>query len=204
MLSIQERFKKVNAVLFDLDGVIVDSFDSWVLAITDMLDEYNMIDQVDWKFLAKFWGRGVDAICYELGLDKKAAEYCYSRQMTHIDLIKLINNTEEVLIYLKNKYKLGIVTNIPRLNATTVLDKFGLTNFFDVIMTIEDVNRQKPDPEIIYKACNMLGCKPENTVLVGDTESDVIAGKQAGCIVIGLATDGDTKIADLSDLLNIL
>lgn len=204
MLSIQERFKKVNAVLFDLDGVIVDSFDSWVLAITDMLDEYNMIDQVDWKFLAKFWGRGVDAICYELGLDKKAAEYCYSRQMTHIDLIKLINNTEEVLIYLKNKYKLGIVTNIPRLNATTVLDKFGLTDFFDVIMTIEDVNRQKPDPEIIFKACNMLGCKPENTVLVGDTESDVIAGKQAGCIVIGLATDGDTKIADLSDLLNIL
>lgn len=204
MLSIQERFKKVNAVLFDLDGVIVDSFDSWVLAITDMLDEYNMIDQVDWKFLAEFWGRGVDAICYELGLDKKAAEYCYSRQMTHIDLIKLINNTEEVLIYLKNKYKLGIVTNIPRLNATTVLDKFGLTNFFDVIMTIEDVNRQKPDPEIIFKACNMLGCKPENTVLVGDTESDVIAGKQAGCIVIGLATDGDTKIADLSDLLNIL
>ena len=204
MIPIRERFRRVESILFDLDGVIVDSFDSWVLAITDLLDEYNMIDRVDWRFLVEYWGRGVDAICRELGLDEKAAKYCYSRQITYIDQIKLMNNAEEVIRYLKTKYKLGIITNIPIVNAVAVLERFDLTEFFDVIMTIEDVDRQKPDPEIIFKASDRLGCKPENTAIVGDTESDVIAGERAGCIVIGFGIKGEIKIADLSDLLNLL
>lgn len=203
MVPIQERFRKSDAVLFDLDGVIVDSFNSWVLAITDLLDKYNLIDAVDWSFLVEYWGRGVDAICRELGLKKEAAEYCYSRQIAHIDQINLMNDAKEVLDHLKGRFMLGIITNIPRTNAVAVLDKFNLTNFFDVIITIEDVNNQKPDPEIIFKACDRLGCKSENTIVVGDTESDIIAGSRAGCMVVGFRIDGDLKINDLSSLLFI-
>ncbi|MBC7110413.1 MAG: HAD-IA family hydrolase, partial [Archaeoglobi archaeon] len=77
--------------------------------------------------------------------------------------------------------------------------------FFDVIVTGDEVKAGKPHPEIILRACELLGVSPKEVVLVGDTQSDVIAGKSAGCrAVIGVGTEADFKISSLKELLEIL
>jgi beta-phosphoglucomutase len=56
----------------------------------------------------------------------------------------------------------------------------------------------------VFKACNTLGVEPESTVLVGDTDSDVKAGKSAGCTVVGINVKADYTIKRLSELTEIL
>jgi len=65
------------------------------------------------------------------------------------------------------------------------------------------VNR-KPSPDMVLRACEMLGVPPEKALMVGDTESDVRAGRSAGCRVIGINVDADWKIRDMYELRRLL
>jgi HAD superfamily hydrolase (TIGR01509 family) len=66
------------------------------------------------------------------------------------------------------------------------------------------VNKAKPDPEIVLKACEFLDVEPEDVVLVGDTNSDVRAGKAAGCTVIGVNIGADYTVKDISELTRLI
>ena len=68
------------------------------------------------------------------------------------------------------------------------------------IETMEDVKRGKPAPDMIVKACKMLKVKPQHAILIGDTRNDIIAGKRAGCIVVGYKIKGDYRIEGLNDI----
>ncbi|RLF95243.1 phosphoglycolate phosphatase, partial [Thermococci archaeon] len=61
-----------------------------------------------------------------------------------------------------------------------------------------------PDPEIVLKSCELLKVDPKTVVLVGDTESDVKAGYEAGCKVVGINVDADIRVEKLSDVLDVL
>ena len=71
-------------------------------------------------------------------------------------------------------------------------------------MTSDDVNKAKPDSEIVLKACKRLKVEPKDVVLVGDTDSDVKAGRATGCSVIGLGIKADFFINNLSEITDIL
>ena len=62
---------------------------------------------------------------------------------------------------------------------------------------MDDVKRRKPAPDMILKACKMLKVKPKNTILVGDTINDMIAGKRAGCVTMGYKIKGDYTVNNL-------
>jgi pyrophosphatase PpaX len=99
-----------------------------------------------------------------------------------------------------------LVTNTPKKNVHRILEYFHLSNYFDVIVTGDDVKRGKPDAEIVLEACEKLKTKPENAILVGDTETDFMAGKSAGCSVIGVGVKsaGDERIENLYELFAVL
>ncbi|OYT58509.1 hypothetical protein B6U70_00405 [Euryarchaeota archaeon ex4484_162] len=67
-----------------------------------------------------------------------------------------------------------------------------------------NVKNGKPDPEIVLKACKDLNVNPSKVVLVGDTLSDIKAGREAGCTVVGVKVDGDFTIKDISELTKII
>ena len=71
-------------------------------------------------------------------------------------------------------------------------------------MTSDDVKMSKPNPEIVVKACKRFKIEPKDVVLVGDTESDVIAGKKAGCKVVGINVIADYTIKNLSELIYLI
>jgi len=93
-----------------------------------------------------------------------------------------------VLQKLHGRYKLGVVSNfaIPEC-VTRLLQRQGLTEFFDVVVVSGAVNRRKPHPEIYQKALQKLGVKTEETVFVGDTvDADVQGAKAVGMKTIYL------------------
>jgi len=69
---------------------------------------------------------------------------------------------------------------------------------------MDDVKRRKPAPDMILKACKILKVKPKNTILVGDTKNDMIAGKRAGCITVGYKMMGDYRIDKLYSITRFL
>ena len=99
-----------------------------------------------------------------------------------MEYVRIDDHTKSALEKLHVKYKLGIVSNfaIPEC-VDKLLEKHGLTTFFDVVVVSGAVNKRKPSPEIFQKALKKLGVSAEDTVFVGDTvDADVIGAKAAG------------------------
>jgi HAD superfamily hydrolase (TIGR01509 family) len=200
--------KKLKAILFDLDGVLINSFESWYQAFSAMLRAYGKEETSREVFKELCWGPGLDHTLNTFDLSKEAGRYCVKEQMNLVGLIELFPGVQEVLSCVKSDYKLktGLVTNTPRKNVHRTLGYFHLANHFDVIISGDDVKKGKPDAEMVFEACAQLNVKPEEVLLVGDTGVDFQAGKSAGCTVIAVGTEsaGDLHIENLYDLLPIL
>jgi len=200
--------KRIEAILFDLDGVLINSFESWYQAFNAMLMAYRKKEMSREEFTEKCWGPDLKHNLDALNLSKEAGKYCINEQLKLIELIEPFPGVKEVLNRLREEYKLkvGLVTNTPKKNVYLILEHFHLFNYFDVIVTADDVKRGKPDAEIVIEACEQLRTKPGNVILVGDTEIDFLAGKSAGCAVIGVGAKsaGDMHIENLSELFTIL
>jgi HAD superfamily hydrolase (TIGR01549 family) len=193
-----------KAILFDLDGVLIDSSDAWWFSVNKTLEKFGKRKVTKEEFLNIYWGPHLRETFKKIGLGKDAVEDCNEEYYNFIDKIKVFPEVKKVLSTLKPKFKIGLVTNTPRKNTISALDKFSLTAYFDMIVGGDEVEKGKPYPDIILKACKLLKVEPKETILVGDTKSDVLAGRRAGVFVIGLKVQGgDKKIENLSELLKI-
>ncbi len=192
-----------SALLFDLDGVLVDSVDAWLAALnTAMKISGNRLISKK-EFVENYWGFDLNHTISKIGLDKKIVAICNKSYENHINKVRLIPEVKETLEKLIN-YKKAIITNTPKNRTMQVIDKLNLGNYFSTIVTSDDVENSKPSPEIIFKACKNLNVKSEEVVSIGDTLSDLKAGKAAGCTVIGLNIQADYKIEKISEIITIL
>lgn len=200
--------RRIDAVLFDLDGVLINSFESWYRAFTAMLSAYGKEEISREVFRSKYWGRDLWHNLAPLNLGEDAIRYCESEQQNLIEFIRLFSDVKDVLHCIKGKYKLkvGLVTNTPRENVNKIFEHFRLWGGFDVILTRNDVKKGKPDAEMVIKACEQLNVKPEYAVLVGDTTADSQAGEAAGCLVVGIGLEsaGGVRIETLYELFTVL
>ncbi|MGB7532047.1 MAG: HAD family hydrolase [Halobacteriota archaeon] len=200
--------KKIEAVLFDLDGVLINSFECWYQAFNKMLRAYEKQEMSREEFMLKCWGPDLEHNLNALNLDGEAARYCMNEQLQLIELIELFPGAKEILNRVREDYKLkaGLVTNTPKKNVHRILNHFQLSCCFDVVVAGDEVKRGKPDAEMVIKACERLKTTPEHVILVGDTESDFMAGKSAGCAVIGVGAEStcDARIENLYELNHFL
>ena len=194
---------KPKAILFDMDGVLIESLDSWWLSFNDALKAFNQKEISKDEFIEKYWGHDLQYNLEKRGIDYKILKFCNMSYKNHTDSVKIYSDTKSTLEYL-SEFKKGIITNTPLDCAKKVLKKHNLEQYFDVIVTVDEVKRGKPSPEIVFKACKYLNVEPRDVFLVGDTESDVLAGKAAGCIVIGKNIKADHTINELFDLTKLV
>ena len=96
--------------------------------------------------------------------------------------VRLDNDAVYVLRKLRKKYKLGLVSNLSiSESASEILDKFDLTQFFDVILISGAINKRKPSREIFERALKTLGVSAEKTLFIGDTpQLDIEGPKNVG------------------------
>jgi HAD superfamily hydrolase (TIGR01549 family) len=172
-----------------------------------MLQAYRKPEMSRETFRARCWGPDLRHNLSALQLGEDAAWYCVHEQQQLIGLVELIPHSVEVLRRTRKDYqlKVGLVTNTPRENVDKLLEHFHLTNHFDAVLTGDDVERGKPDAEIVLKTCERLAVTPAHAILVGDTRTDFQAGRAAGCLVIGVGAGsaGDLHIERLEELFTL-
>ncbi len=198
--------REVKAVLFDLDGVLIDSFDAWYRTFNDSL-KYFGLRKLSKKEFKKDFGAPIehDIKKYFKGKTVKKVVSLYNINFDkRKKYVRLFPNSKIIIKKLKKQIKLGLISNSTKSIVLTILNHYKLTKYFDVIVTMDDVKRRKPAPDMVLKACRKLKVKPKNTILVGDTKNDMSAGKKAGCITIGYKVKEDYKIERLSDVTKFI
>ena len=117
---------------------------------------------------------------------------CYNHART------ITRMSKSVLETLSKKYRMVIVSNFYG-NIRTVLEDFGLIGYPEDIIESASIGIRKPDPGIFLRAVRTLGCKPEETAVVGDSFSnDILPGKRIGCRTIWLKGKGWNENGDMS------
>ncbi len=127
----------------------------------------------------------------------------------------LIDGIRDLLEALEPEYKMSVVSARSRRGTMAFLDHFGLTPFFDVIVSAQTANRTKPWPDPIFLAAERLGVQPSECLMVGDTTVDLRSGKAAGAQTAGvlcgfgdeeelMALEPDVLLASTTDLAGLL
>jgi HAD superfamily hydrolase (TIGR01509 family) len=192
-----------RAILFDLDGVIVNSENVWLISLNKTLEYYNKQNINVSIFNKRFWGNDVNNTLKVLNLPKKALDIVNDFYVENIDKVEIFSDVKSTLENLNN-YKKAVITNTPKNIAVYLLIKFDILKYFDFIVTSDDVKYGKPNSEIIIKACNLLNIKTSEIIIIGDTISDIEAGKSIGSTVIGIKINADYYINKISDILKLL
>lgn len=174
---------KIDTVLFDLDGTLVNTNDLILASFQHTLKHYTpeLVEKFD---LIPYIGLPLIDI-FKMIDDKQANEmlkmYRKHNAENHDLLIKEYDGVYEAVKQLKESgVKLGVVTNKVHEMAVRGLQATRLDRFFDVVVGFDDVSRGKPHAEPIMKALKSLDATPESTLMVGDSQFDVQAGKNAG------------------------
>lgn len=199
--------RKVNAILFDLDGTLFDSYPAWYYVFNDTHHHFNK-KRMTHKEFEKHFGASVD---YDLktvfkGRSRNEIINFYNKTFhKKLRFVKVSLGVKKLLRDLKKKkIKLAVTTGNTRIITMMMLKRFKLKKYFKVIVTANDVKHGKPHPETMLKACKKLRVNPKNTIVVGDSKYDMIAGKRAGCITIGYKRTGMYRVSRMSSITNFL
>jgi len=198
----------IKAILFDMDGVLIDSYEAWYQLFNFTLNSFGLKKASRALFSEKAWAQDFDIVTKRFFKGKSVEDISkayFSNFINFKKYLKKILNVEFVLKELKKrKIKRVVVTNTYHDIAVELLTALGLLKYFDIVIGGDDVKCGKPAPDMILKACNELKVASDDVFMVGDTEWDGITAKRAGCFFVGYKTEGNKKIEDLKELLEMV
>ena len=191
---------KIDACVFDFDGVIVDSEPLHELAQQAAFDFYGI--NYEPGIFSKY--RGIrDAVLYQYGLDRTPASGVTLEQLDILkkekfhelfENVKYIPGSLNFLRKARSQYgKIGLVTSSARKWVVAEVNKSGIYDLFDFIVTGDDTEKHKPAPEPYLHMLNALKVRGEETIVIEDSQSGILSAKAAGCIAIGLTTSFSGK-----------
>jgi pyrophosphatase PpaX len=206
-----------TALLFDVDGTLLDTRDFIIKATEHALATHGH-PVPERSVIARLVGQPFDQYYETLtGLkDNKVLQDTHRIfQLANLHLSVLFPGVVETLVYLKNKgYELAVVTTRSKKTSLETLRQAQIDPFFNVIISAEDATEVKPHPAPLFKALEGLGVAPQNAIMIGDTQLDVLAGKNAGTqtvrVTYGFHTDNlhepepDFIINTINELQTIL
>jgi HAD superfamily hydrolase (TIGR01549 family) len=203
-------------LIFDIDGTLVSfRFDVQGTRSALLAEMTKMGFDVTGLSLSSPTQRIMDAVRSQIESGRVGGDYLSikARLYSILDRFEeesssnatLFPDTVETLKLLRERsVKLCVLTNSGRRSAYQLLDKYSLSRFFAFVLTRDDVDAMKPDPEGIHKALSMLSLPKEEVLYVGDSPYDIMAAKQAGLKVISVATgnyDSERLRAEGADLV---
>ena len=201
---------KIEAVIFDLDGVIVSTDECHYRAWKKTADEEGIY--FDRKINDRL--RGVSRMdsleivlerAERLYTDEEKVELAERKNNYYKEYIKkltkddILNGVNENLAELKAK-GIKVAIGSSSKNPPDILKYIGLDNYFDAVSDGNNITKSKPDPEVFLKAADMLGVPYEKCLVVEDADSGIEAGKRAGMYTLAVnnAKGADYSLADLS------
>jgi pyrophosphatase PpaX len=202
----------LKAVLFDVDGVLVDSKEA-VIAFYLSLFKQAGYGGVTREEVAKCFHLPLVLAIKKLTngdeqeVDRIRAMAVTSEHRTK-ELYKFPDKLDHVLESLHKRFKLAIVTSRIRYGVQHVFDAKEMEHFFDVVVAFEDYSKPKPDPEPLRVALERLGVSSDEAIYIGDSDTDIEAATAAGMPSIHLATkhhkDATHGIERFEELLDVI
>lgn len=222
-----------KAVLFDLDGTLVDSLPDIIASVRLTEKELGLAGCSD-EQVCHWIGNGakvlirrvltgdMDSIPSDDALEQTFAVFMrhYAEQGTQ--LTKLYDGAEHVLQTLRQQpscstgnVRIGLVTNKPKTITVELLDKLDIAHYFEVVLGDGDVANPKPHGEMLLTAAKQLGVDPKDCLMVGDSSNDIQAARNADMPVVGVrggynhgeaieVSHPDWVIDKLTDLFTVL
>ncbi|MDO8430629.1 MAG: HAD-IIIA family hydrolase [Candidatus Taylorbacteria bacterium] len=210
--------KDITTLLFDIDGTILDTRE-FILQATEYALSGLGFPVPERSVITKFVGIPFPGYYLKLGASledtDKLVEKHREFQYSNFNLAILFPNAIETLKILKEKgYKLAAVTSRSKKTSHQTLVDAGIFDLFDIVISFEDAKELKPHPAPLLKALEHLKEMPKNAVMIGDSNLDIEAGKNAGTKTIratyGFHSDNlrnpepDFFIKDIKELLDLL
>ena len=192
-----------RAVIFDLDGVLADSEPWWNEIDAKLLSEYGVIYRGEYhrEVLGVSYRLAVEFYKKAFGLSASVEELMRRRGVIATEFfanrVGLFPSTKRTLERLREmKVRLAVATSSVSASARPFLDRHELTPFFDVIVTGDEIERGKPDPDIYLRAAKKLGIGADACLVIEDALSGIAAGKAAGMRVAAIP---DRRFVDARD-----
>ena len=197
---------KPQAVLFDLDGVIVDTAKHHFKAWKDLADElgftFTEADNERLKGVSRMDSLNILLNIGNVNKNDEEKEYLAARKneryvaaISQMDESEILPGVVRFLNELEEKnipYALGSASK----NAPKILKQIGLFDAFNAIVDGNTISKAKPDPEVFLKGAEALSVPPESCVVFEDAQSGIEAGKKAGMYVVGV---GDPAVLEGAD-----
>lgn len=183
-----------QAIIFDMDGVVIDSEPLHEQAQRIIFSQYGL--EVPEAAFASFKGKTEVDVFTQIA-DEYATEpidvhlLVRLKEQAYTALLQDIALFPDVAPFIRqahDRYPLALTTSSVRAHQTFVFDKFTLDDYFDVVVTAEDIHRPKPDPEPYEVTVRRLGLTPEVCLVIEDSLNGVRSARGAGCTVAGLTT----------------
>jgi HAD superfamily hydrolase (TIGR01509 family) len=209
------KANEIKAVIFDLDGTLIDTEPAAARAIVECFKVWNIqVDPGDATFITgRTWESAFKFLFqkYELPLPAQQASLqimnCY-RDLMQTECLPVAGSTEAVKA-LAPQFALGLVSGSFRAEILWALTKLGVKEHFQVILGAEDYPRSKPAPDGYLKAFDLMNLQPESVLIFEDSEAGIASAKAAGARVVAITGTNhfrqDNTLADhfLPDLTSV-
>lgn len=190
------RFAKVRALIFDLDGTLIDSKLDLALSVNAMLDHMGSPQHVH-ETIFGFVGNGAEALVRKsLGEGasdddvKRGLAYFLSYYRTHmLDNTVLYPGVREALQEFRRlaRYSMAVFTNKPVHFSRAIIEGLALTDYFVAVYGGNSFERKKPDPMGIEVLLREMQAAPDEAMMVGDSEVDVKTARNSGIFACGVS-----------------
>ena len=195
-----------KAILWDNDGVLVDTEKFYYMANKKLLSRYQIeLTEELFRDLYLTQSTGAWHLIPQVHLESIGiSSLRHERNAMYIDMLQTgdfrIPGVEQALESLKDRYLMAVVTSSLRKHFDIIHRRTNYLRFFDFVLTREDYNQSKPEPEPYLKALELLAIDPDETVVIEDSQRGIMAAKRAGltCWAVPnrLSTHGDFSQAD--------
>lgn len=184
----KSRFK---GIIFDVDGTLTFTNQLIFDSFNHITKKYLGKSYTDEEIIALF-GPTEDVILKEMCKDDydNARKDYYAYYKDNHDIARLYEGIKELIVDIYNAgILLSIFTGKGRTSALITLDELGLTDYFDMIVSGDDVENHKPSPEGILMFLNKHNLNPKDVLMIGDAPSDIIAARQCGVEIASVVWD---------------
>ncbi|GGA49677.1 pyrophosphatase PpaX [Paenibacillus physcomitrellae] len=182
---------KIETILFDLDGTIVNTNELIIKCFQHVMEKQGQPGYGREKiipFMGQTLEQQLEAFTGMTDVELLVKDYRAYQAIHHDALIQEFPHVDEVMAKLHEQgYTLGVVTTKVKASTDRVLEMFGMKKYLSTIVTLEDVEFPKPDPQPVLTAVERLGANPATTLMVGDSPADIQSALAAGVKAAGVA-----------------
>lgn len=183
----------IKTVIFDMDGVLVDSEYTFLETKTDMLKTAGFPKDVSYQY--QFMGTTFEVMWTimkeEIGLPESISFYINDMNerrevMIARDGIRAIKGAQDLVKRLfEAGFKLAVASSSPKHEIVRAMTELGLVDYFEVLVSGEEVAHSKPAPDVFLAAAERLGVSAQDAIIIEETKNGSLAARRAGAYVIG-------------------